>query len=206
MVRTCQRSMTRRRRGSSPKPLLLGGLVGLGILAEALAMRGLQAQSLQQSEATSALLLSQFGLALVMILICTVIHILLTTVILLGYHNVKLRRWVVKSLLRQVAIIALAALITFVALVGQVLAWALLYLQLGALTDVEKALYFSTVSFTSLGYGDVTLQPHYRLLGSFEALVGILMAGWSAALLVTVTQKVIAMRRDSHPNHSSEPS
>jgi voltage-gated potassium channel Kch len=80
-----------------------------------------------------------------------------------------------------------------------------LYLQIGALNTLEKSLYFSTVSFTTLGYGDVTLQPHYRVLGSFEALVGILMAGWSTALLVAGIQKIIAMRRDSRQTDPRRP-
>ncbi|MFQ6538051.1 MULTISPECIES: potassium channel family protein [Aphanothece] len=183
----------------------MGGLAGIGITMGAGSLRASENSELQEVEVTSALLLSQFGLAVVMIFICTVIHILLTTVIIAGNHNEKLRRWMARSTLRQVVVIALAALITFVAMAVEIVAWALLYLQLGALSDVEKALYFSAVSFTSLGYGDVTLQSHYRLLGSFEALVGILMAGWSAALLVAVSQKIIAMRRDSHQTDPSRP-
>lgn len=191
--------MARRKRKFTRTSLLKIGSLGLGLTAGAASARETEASLLQRTEATSALLLSQFVLALVMILVCALIHILLTVIIIKGYHNDRLRRWMISSTLRQVMVIALAALITFVAMALQILAWAVLYLQLGALSSLEKALYFSSVSFTSLGYGDVTLQAHYRLLGSFEALVGILMAGWSTALLVAVSQKVIAMRKDFRP-------
>jgi hypothetical protein len=50
-------------------------------------------------------------------------------------------------------------------------------------------LYFSMVTFTSLGYGDVVLPPSgWRLLASFEAANGILMFGWTTALIFFVVQ------------------
>ena len=36
------------------------------------------------------------------------------------------------------------------------------------------------------GYGDVVLPPAWRSMGNFEAVIGIIMFGWSTALLVTV--------------------
>jgi hypothetical protein len=186
--------------------VLKTGLLGFGLTAGAASAVELEASLLEKAEVTSALLLGQFALATVMILVCAVIHIMLTAIVIKGYHNKMLRCWMGRSTVNQVVIIALAALITFVAMAMEILAWAILYLWLGALNSLEKALYFSTVSYTSLGYGDVTLESHYRVLGSFEALVGILMAGWSTALLVAVSQRVIAMRKGSRQPHPGEPS
>jgi hypothetical protein len=205
MFRSRQPSMAHRKRDSTTSSLLKSGLLGFGLTAGAASAMELDASLLQKAEVTTALLLSQFALATGMILVCAVIHIMLTAIVIKGYHNKMLRRWMGRSTVNQVVIIALAALITFIAMVLEILAWAILYLRLGALNSLEKALYFSTVSFTSLGYGDVTLESHYRVLGSFEALVGILMAGWSTALLVAVSQKVIAMRKDTQQPHLGEP-
>ena len=70
--------------------------------------------------------------------------------------------------------------------------WALTYLFVvpeDTLDTFEKATYFSFVTFTTLGYGDVTLSPHdWRLLSGIEAMDGILLAGWSTALLFVVVQ------------------
>lgn len=176
----------------------MGGLLGFGLTAGGAAAVQLPASALQRAAFTSVQLISQVALAILMVLVCAVIHVLLTAVIIKGYHHDALRRWMIRSTLRQVVVIAMAAGITFLAMALEILAWALLYLRVGALNSLETALYFSSVSFTSLGYGDVTLQPHFRLLGSLEALVGILMAGWSTALLVAVSQKVIAMRQHQH--------
>ena len=68
--------------------------------------------------------------------------------------------------------------------------WAHAYLRVGAIEQLETALYFSMVTFTTLGYGDVTLSPDWRLLASFEAANGIMMFGWTTALIAAVIQRL----------------
>ena len=74
----------------------------------------------------------------------------------------------------------------------EALAWAGAFMMLpeGAkLKSFEEAVYFSIVTFTTLGYGDITLDPQWRLLSGIEAVNGLLLAGWSTALLFTVVQR-----------------
>ena len=56
------------------------------------------------------------------------------------------------------------------------------------LETFEKAAYFSFVTFTSLGYGDISLTSEWRLLSGIESLSGLLVAGFSTALLFSVLQ------------------
>jgi len=66
--------------------------------------------------------------------------------------------------------------------------WALFYRWQHCLGDAESAFYFSGVTYTTLGYGDIVLPPQWRLLAPLEALTGILMCGLSAGLFfATVT-------------------
>jgi len=71
--------------------------------------------------------------------------------------------------------------------------WALTYLFIvpgDTLDTYEKATYFSFVTYTTVGYGDVTLSTQdWRLLSGIEAMDGILLAGWSTALLFVVVQR-----------------
>ena len=60
------------------------------------------------------------------------------------------------------------------------------FLLINAIEGFEQALYFSMVTFTTLGYGDVLLEDHWRLLGSFEAANGIIMFGWTTAIVIAV--------------------
>lgn len=73
----------------------------------------------------------------------------------------------------------------------QVVLWALTYRQLvpDVLPTFEEALYFSSVTFTTLGYGDITLTEGWRVLSGIEAVSGILLVGWSTALMFAVVQR-----------------
>ena len=64
------------------------------------------------------------------------------------------------------------------------------YLMLGALPDLETAVYFSTTSFTTIGYGDVVLDRKWRLVGSIEGANGLLLFGWSTAFLFSVISRM----------------
>jgi hypothetical protein len=74
----------------------------------------------------------------------------------------------------------------------QVAFWALLYRLLGAFEDFETALYFSGVTFTSLGYGDVVLSGRMRLLAPLQAANGLMMFGTSTAVFIAAVQSAIA--------------
>jgi len=70
------------------------------------------------------------------------------------------------------------------------------YLIIGALPDLETALYFSTVSFTTIGYGDVVLGERWRLVGAIEGANGLLLFGWSTAFLFSVISRMRALEHD----------
>ena len=74
--------------------------------------------------------------------------------------------------------------------------YAGVYLALGALNDLETALYFSTASFTTIGYGDVVLDQRWRLVGAIEGANGLLLFGWSTAFLFSVISRMRALEHD----------
>ena len=74
----------------------------------------------------------------------------------------------------------------------EITVWAYAYLFIvpeGDLDTFEEAVYFSFVTFTTLGYGDITLSEGWRLLSGIEALNGIMLVGWSTAMLFAVMQR-----------------
>ena len=73
--------------------------------------------------------------------------------------------------------------------------WALLYLFDPQIPTLETALYFSAVTYTTTGYGDVVPSPQWRMVAGIEALTGILMCGWSAAFFVAVLTRVYGERK-----------
>lgn len=70
--------------------------------------------------------------------------------------------------------------------------WASIYLYLGEFSNLESALYFSAVTSTTLGYGDLTLSDQWRLLGTFEAMGGLILFGVSTAFLLALFNRLFA--------------
>jgi len=71
----------------------------------------------------------------------------------------------------------------------EIAAWAVLYTSNGAIADLPSALYFSAVTYTTTGYGDIVLPPPWRLDGGMEALTGILLCGWSTGFFFAVVSR-----------------
>jgi len=80
----------------------------------------------------------------------------------------------------------------------QIAFWALLYHAYGELKDFETAMYFSGVTFTSLGYGDVVLSERIRLLASLQAANGMMMFGITTSVFFAAVQHAIAKWTAAH--------
>jgi len=91
--------------------------------------------------------------------------------------------------IRATVVLAVFVLWLFLASIVEIWIWAGLYRHLGVIESLEEALYFSTVTFTTLGYGDVVLAAPWRLVASFEAANGLFLFGWSTALVFAVAQR-----------------
>ena len=72
--------------------------------------------------------------------------------------------------------------------------WALFYYTRGLFSDFETSLYFSMVSFTTIGYGDVLLPRNWRLLGVVEGFSGVLLCGISTAFMFAVVNGMLQLR------------
>ena len=81
-------------------------------------------------------------------------------------------------------------IIMFYVSLAEVLLWGAVYAAIDAIDGFEHAFYFSMVTFTTLGYGDIVLDEHWRLLSAFEAANGIIMFGWTTAIVLYAVQHV----------------
>lgn len=73
----------------------------------------------------------------------------------------------------------------------EVFVWALAYAAVGAAPPDSDVLYFAFVNYTTLGYGDITPTQAWRLTGPMTAMNGILMFGWSTAVLFEVLLRTV---------------
>lgn len=88
-------------------------------------------------------------------------------------------------------LIVLACWIIVLHLVN-ILLWAFLYTWKGAFPDLSAATYFSAVTYTTTGYGDIVLPEAWRLVGGIEALTGLLMCGWSTGFFFAIVSRMYA--------------
>ena len=108
---------------------------------------------------------------------------------LVGSHALPpTRAWPITLLLVRVALL----LILIHGL--EISVWALFYLWEGCLPDAETAFYFSGVTYTTIGYGDVVLAKPWRMLGPVEGVTGILMCGLSAGLFFATVTRIYTPR------------
>lgn len=141
-------------------------------------------------------LFRNLGLASVMVAATVLMHFwgLIVLLRLMNHTGHRLRAH--ESSAGQAMLLVLVVFGIFGLHTAEIWLYAALYLGLGALNAVEPALYYSTVSFVSLGFGDLTLPPTWRLLGAIEAANGVILIAWSAGFLHTVTTRLRALEHD----------
>ena len=81
--------------------------------------------------------------------------------------------------------------------VAEVILWSVTYLILDAAPSEADVLYFAFVNYTTLGYGDILPVERWRLLGPITAMNGILLFGWSTAVIFEVLDVATQIRRSS---------
>lgn len=129
-----------------------------------------------------------------LVLATVFVHAGVTVAVIAWLHALVSHHWGLRSPLTRASVLGALVLVMSVVAVLESALWAGLYVWVGALPAFEEALYFSLVTFTTLGYGDVTLHEEWRMLGAFQAANGILMFGWTTALIVAVAQRVFLHR------------
>ena len=133
-------------------------------------------------------LLVELAAATAMVSLTVAAHLagIAALLILLRRH----RRGAPRRLVQEGVAIVGAAAGLFVLHGVEIWAYAVFYLVVGAAADFETALYFSTSSYTTIGYGDVVLRRAWRVAGAIEGANGIILLGWSTAFFVAIVNRI----------------
>jgi hypothetical protein len=83
----------------------------------------------------------------------------------------------------------------------EVIVWSLAYGLVDATQPNSDFLYFAFVNYTTLGYGDVLPVERWRLLGPMTAMNGVLLFGWSTAVIFEVLRKAMVRRAIAQERH-----
>jgi hypothetical protein len=93
--------------------------------------------------------------------------------------------------LRLVAVMIATVSVLMAAHIVEVVVWSWAYVMVGAAPPGTDFIYFAFVNFTTLGYGDVTPIERWQLLGPMTAMNGVLLFGWSTAVIFAVLRKTM---------------
>jgi hypothetical protein len=93
--------------------------------------------------------------------------------------------------LRLAAVMIATVSVLMAAHIAEVAVWSLIYRMVGAAPPGTAFFYFAFVNYTTLGYGDVIPIERWHLLGPMTAMNGVLLFGWSTAVIFAVLRKTM---------------
>ena len=96
-----------------------------------------------------------------------------------------------RQTLRLIAVMIAAVTVLMFAHLAEVLVWSLIYAAVDVAPQGADLVYFAFVNYTTLGYGDVTPVKRWSLLGPMTAMNGVLMFGWSTAVIFEVLRMTL---------------
>lgn len=134
----------------------------------------------------------QFLMGFVVSIVNIVIHALVMTVVvkmmrIMGANvNNPKRPAVLLS-----AVMVVTVLILMAAHTSEVIVWSLAYGIVDAAPTGTDLVYFAFVNYTTLGYGDITHVKSWQLLGPITAMNGLLLFGWSTAVIFEVLRRAM---------------
>jgi hypothetical protein len=121
-----------------------------------------------------------------------VIHALVMAAVVRVVHMADAKT-ISQPMLRLIVIMIATVSVLMAAHVCEVVVWSLCYAIVDAAPPGADRLYFAFVNYTTLGYGDVIPVERWRLLGPMTAMNGVLLFGWSTAVIFEVLRRT--MRR-----------
>lgn len=148
-------------------------------------------------------MMHQLFLATGMVTFTVIVHLTGLALLLGLLYRHRASAWKSRVIADIVAVIS-AAFGLFVLHTIEIWAWALAYHLLNLLQGWEEAIYFSTTTYVTIGYGDVVLGKEGRLLGAIEGANGIILLGWSTAFFFNIVDRLKLLERQIE-KHEHEP-
>lgn len=123
--------------------------------------------------------------------ICCFVHVAALSASLPFFPRIQEHFGRRSAALRICIVLTFAVVTIVVAHTVQIWTWAALFLAVGIFQTFNESFYFAIVTYTTVGYGDVTLGPGLRIFGTFASITGLLTFGISTAVLVGVVTRLM---------------
>lgn len=136
-------------------------------------------------------MLRQFLVGIGVSIVNIAIHAIVTAAVLSVARTASKRATRLPTL-RLITVMAATVSVLMAAHFAEVAVWSLAYAAAGAAPVGTDLISFAFVNYTTLGYGDVVPLPRWRLFGPMTAMNGVLLFGWSTAVMFEVLRRTLA--------------
>lgn len=134
---------------------------------------------------------TQFIAGALLLGLCAIIHIVVLSVGIEFVYQAGVALVEFRRIVRWIVVILIAFGVSLIGHTIQIWVWAVVLHVAGAIGTIGDAVYFSLVTSTTLGYGDITLDGNWRVFGALSAVTGLLTFGLSTAFLVGVMSNAL---------------
>jgi hypothetical protein len=132
----------------------------------------------------------QISVGVATILATIAVHAGVMTAVSWAVHNTSLATQAARARLRLMLVMMATVSVLMLAHLVEIAIWGAVYAALDVVPNEIDAYYFAFVNYTTLGYGDVLPVAYWRLLGPMAAMNGILLFGWSSAVIYDVLRTI----------------
>jgi hypothetical protein len=141
-------------------------------------------------------LATQLIIATAMVALTVITHLLGLSVLIAATHRHSGRLQKDRAFTLQVLVLVGVSFGLFVLHGVEIWMYATLYYAVGAIHSLEDALYFSTATYSTIGYGELSLSRSWRILGAIEGANGVILLGWSTAFFISIVGRIRALEHD----------
>jgi hypothetical protein len=134
--------------------------------------------------------------------VCNIAIHAMVMVTVIRVARVASERATSRQSLRLIAVMIATVSVLMVAHLAEVLVWSFAYMIVRVAPPGTDLIYFAFVNYTTLGYGDVTPLERWQLLGPMTAMNGVLLFGWSTAVIFQVLRKTMMDLRSEEDSES----
>jgi voltage-gated potassium channel len=139
---------------------------------------------------------TQLFIATAMVALTVITHLLGLSVLIAATHRHSSRFQGDRAFVLQLMVLVGVSFGLFILHGAEIWSYATLYYLVGAIRSFEDALYFSTATYATIGYGELTLSRSWRILGAIEGANGVILLGWSTAFFISIVGRIRALEHD----------
>jgi hypothetical protein len=132
----------------------------------------------------------QIGVGLLISVTNIAIHAVIMSILTWTGHRASIATEAVHVQVRLVLVMMATVTVLMFAHALEIGVWALTYVSVQIVPERGDAYYFAFVNYTTLGYGDVLPVRRWRLLGPMAAMNGVLLFGWSTAVIYDILRTI----------------